>query len=69
MQERAAILWCAVWRVPQALVPAMIRGVGREVVKNVYNDWRAALAEFMQEAQEHIKFGNFPSPGNRGGNG
>lgn len=47
---------------PQALVPAIIRGVGARAVKTVYNDWRAALAEFMRDAQEYIKFGNYPEP-------
>ena len=46
LKERVAILWCAVWRVPQALVHAMIKGVGKDVVDAVYNDWRAVLAEF-----------------------
>lgn len=60
LQQKAGILFCAVWRVPQAYVPALIRGVTKHSVGTVYADWRGALAKFMDKTQEEIKFGNFP---------
>ena len=61
LRLQVAILWCAVWRVQQWLVPAIVRGANRNAVDTMCNAWRETLSKFMEEQQEFIKFGNFPN--------
>ena len=57
LKTQAAILHCAVWGVPQSLVPALIEGIQRWPVDRMYIAWRKLVQQYVKGKQDSIKFG------------
>lgn len=56
------MLHCAVWSVPQAVVPAIVEGVGRWAVEEGYKRWRAVSSDYVKTKQKDIQFGTKSVP-------
>lgn len=59
LRQQTAMLYCAVWDIPQALVPAIVKDVSHNSVELAYKSWRCCLQRYVEHEQTGIRFGGF----------